>query len=149
MLEPCLLKDTVVWFNLVMYAIKHVCTGFLIFFIDLSIDQPTEDPNGFLRQRPLASPVVLVGEDNCLLCIGTLPVMTGTHLTHGILLCPSSGVPQVCVYSALSTANWSPPWCHALGRCHPRIQRPKLNGRTTSVSECADLQAQNSRSTIS
>ena len=49
---------------------------FLISFIVLSIDQPMEDPNIFLRQRPMTTPVVLVGEDNCQLCIGTMPVMT-------------------------------------------------------------------------
>ena len=38
--------------------------------------QPTEDPDCFLNQRPLASPVLLVGDGNCLLCIGTMPVFS-------------------------------------------------------------------------
>jgi len=42
----------------------------------LSFDQPLEDPNSFLRQRPLSTPVVLVSEENCLLAIGTMPVLT-------------------------------------------------------------------------
>ncbi|KAG7313886.1 hypothetical protein KOW79_022382 [Hemibagrus wyckioides] len=35
-----------------------------------------EDPNTFLQTRPLLSPVVIVCETNCLLAIGTMPVVT-------------------------------------------------------------------------
>ncbi|KAF7699132.1 hypothetical protein HF521_003874 [Silurus meridionalis] len=35
-----------------------------------------EDPNTFLQVRPLFSPVVIVCETNCLLAIGTMPVVT-------------------------------------------------------------------------
>nr|XP_020442596.1 uncharacterized protein LOC109952080 [Monopterus albus] len=35
-----------------------------------------EDPNTFLQTRPLFSPVVIVCETNCLLAIGTMPVVT-------------------------------------------------------------------------
>ncbi|KAL2094166.1 hypothetical protein ACEWY4_011478 [Coilia grayii] len=30
----------------------------------------SEDPNGFIQQRPLSSPVLLVSEDNCMIAIG-------------------------------------------------------------------------------
>ncbi|KAM7412343.1 hypothetical protein PAMA_022025 [Pampus argenteus] len=36
----------------------------------------SEDPYGFLRQRPLSCPVVLVSEDNCMIAIGNMPVTT-------------------------------------------------------------------------
>ncbi|KAM7420117.1 hypothetical protein PAMA_014701 [Pampus argenteus] len=36
----------------------------------------SEDPDGFLRQRPLSCPVVLVSEDNCMIAIGNMPVTT-------------------------------------------------------------------------
>ncbi|KAK0143224.1 hypothetical protein N1851_018650 [Merluccius polli] len=36
---------------------------------------PTEDPNTFLQTRPLSSPVIVVCETNCILAIGTLPVL--------------------------------------------------------------------------
>ena len=45
-------------------------------FIFLFVCQPTEDPNTFLRARPLSSPVVVVCETNCILAIGTTPVLT-------------------------------------------------------------------------
>ncbi|CAG5893726.1 unnamed protein product, partial [Menidia menidia] len=36
----------------------------------------SEDPDGFLRQRPLSCPVVLVSEENCMIAIGNMPVTT-------------------------------------------------------------------------
>ncbi|KAI3374113.1 hypothetical protein L3Q82_005929 [Scortum barcoo] len=38
----------------------------------------SEDPDGFLLQRPLSSPVLLVSEDNCMIAIGNTPVTTFT-----------------------------------------------------------------------
>lgn len=38
--------------------------------------QSKEDPNTFLQTRPLFSPDVIVCETNCLLAIGTMPVVT-------------------------------------------------------------------------
>ncbi|XP_078023648.1 uncharacterized protein LOC144462870 [Epinephelus lanceolatus] len=36
----------------------------------------SEDPDGFLRQRPLSCPVVIVSEGNCMIAIGNMPVTT-------------------------------------------------------------------------
>ncbi|KAJ8388759.1 hypothetical protein AAFF_G00129920 [Aldrovandia affinis] len=36
----------------------------------------SEDPDGFLHQRPLSCPVVVVSEDNCMIAIGSTPVAT-------------------------------------------------------------------------
>ncbi|CAG5850998.1 unnamed protein product, partial [Menidia menidia] len=36
----------------------------------------SEDPDGFLRQRPLSCPVMLVSEENCMIAIGNMPVTT-------------------------------------------------------------------------
>lgn len=38
--------------------------------------QPGEEPNHFLRERPVFSPVVIVCETNCILAIGTMPLLT-------------------------------------------------------------------------
>ncbi|XP_026114434.1 uncharacterized protein LOC113092877 isoform X2 [Carassius auratus] len=40
----------------------------------LHILEPTENPDSFLKGRPLFSPVLIVSEDNCMLAIGTTPV---------------------------------------------------------------------------
>ncbi|KAJ8408936.1 hypothetical protein AAFF_G00247540 [Aldrovandia affinis] len=40
----------------------------------------SEDPDGFLHQRPLSCPVVVVSEDNCMIAIGSTPVATSTGL---------------------------------------------------------------------
>ncbi|XP_073318839.1 uncharacterized protein [Pagrus major] len=47
----------------------------------------SEDPNGFMQQRPLSSPVLLVSEDNCMIAIGKTPVTTFTidRLNEGLL----------------------------------------------------------------
>ncbi|CAB1414089.1 unnamed protein product, partial [Pleuronectes platessa] len=47
----------------------------------------SEDPNGFLQQRPLSSPVLLVSEDNYMIAIGKTPVTTFTMdgLNEGLL----------------------------------------------------------------
>ncbi|KAA0721437.1 hypothetical protein E1301_Tti023197 [Triplophysa tibetana] len=42
----------------------------------LHILEPTENPDSFLKGRPLFSPVLIVSEDNCMLAIGTTPVTT-------------------------------------------------------------------------
>ncbi|CAM4598803.1 unnamed protein product [Leuciscus chuanchicus] len=42
----------------------------------LHILEPTENPDSFLKGRPLFSPVLIVSEDNCMLAIGTSPVTT-------------------------------------------------------------------------
>ncbi|TKS78087.1 hypothetical protein D9C73_013087 [Collichthys lucidus] len=36
----------------------------------------SEDPDGFLRQRQLSCPVVLVSKDNCMIAVGNMPVTT-------------------------------------------------------------------------
>ncbi|XP_035805246.2 uncharacterized protein LOC118470462 [Amphiprion ocellaris] len=36
----------------------------------------SEDPDCFLRQRPLSCPFVLVSEDNCMIAVGSTPVTT-------------------------------------------------------------------------
>ena len=89
--------------------------GFLIFFIDLSFDQPTEDPNSVLRHHRLASPVILE-EENCLLSCAleprqwwTLPERTfirdsSTNVPDGTLLCPTPDVPK-CVSTVLSVVQ--------------------------------------------
>ncbi|XP_071321055.1 uncharacterized protein [Trachinotus anak] len=41
----------------------------------LHILESAEDPNTFLQARPLLSPVVIVCETNCILAIGTMPVL--------------------------------------------------------------------------
>ncbi|XP_054868581.1 uncharacterized protein LOC111564621 [Amphiprion ocellaris] len=41
----------------------------------LHILESVEDPNTFLNARPLSSPVVIVCESNCILAIGTMPVL--------------------------------------------------------------------------
>lgn len=48
--------------------------SYLFFF--LCLYQSAEDPNTFLQARPLFSPVVIVCETNCILAIGTMPVLT-------------------------------------------------------------------------
>ncbi|TNN54025.1 hypothetical protein EYF80_035758 [Liparis tanakae] len=47
----------------------------------------SEDPNGFMQQRPLSSPVLLVSEDNCMIAIGKTPVTTFPmdRLNEGLL----------------------------------------------------------------
>ncbi|CAK6981852.1 uncharacterized protein LOC128439069 [Scomber scombrus] len=47
----------------------------------------SEDPDGFMRQRPLSSPVLLISEDNCMIAIGNTPVTTFTmdRLNEGLL----------------------------------------------------------------
>ncbi|XP_029943613.1 uncharacterized protein LOC115385697 [Salarias fasciatus] len=42
----------------------------------LHILKSAEDANTFLQTRPLSSPVVIVTETNCILAIGTIPVLT-------------------------------------------------------------------------
>ncbi|KAE8277873.1 hypothetical protein D5F01_LYC24085 [Larimichthys crocea] len=44
--------------------------------IEAEAEETSEDPDGFLRQRPLSCPVVLVSEDNCMIAIGNMPVTT-------------------------------------------------------------------------
>jgi hypothetical protein len=46
---------------------------FVFLFVFLSV---SEDPNTFLQTRPLFSPVVILCETNCILAIGTMPVVT-------------------------------------------------------------------------
>ncbi|KAI4796470.1 hypothetical protein KUCAC02_026972 [Chaenocephalus aceratus] len=41
----------------------------------LHILESAEDPNTFLQTRPLSSPVVIICETNCILAIGTMPVL--------------------------------------------------------------------------
>ncbi|XP_063751442.1 uncharacterized protein LOC134872193 [Eleginops maclovinus] len=36
----------------------------------------SEDPQSFLRQRPLSSPVLLLAEDTCMIAVGNMPVTT-------------------------------------------------------------------------
>ncbi|XP_036000600.1 uncharacterized protein LOC118567312 [Fundulus heteroclitus] len=38
--------------------------------------QPTEAPDVYLRRRPLATPFILVGEEDCFLCAGNAPVVS-------------------------------------------------------------------------
>ncbi|CAI5677934.1 unnamed protein product [Oreochromis niloticus] len=47
----------------------------------------SEDPEGYLRQRPLACPVLLVSEGNCMIAVGTTPVSTFDRkdLNEGLL----------------------------------------------------------------
>lgn len=35
-----------------------------------------EDPNGYLKKRPLSCPVLIVSPSNCLLAVGDVPIMT-------------------------------------------------------------------------
>ncbi|CAL8234546.1 unnamed protein product, partial [Arctogadus glacialis] len=37
---------------------------------------PTEAPEMYLRRRPLATPFILVGEEDCFLCAGNAPVVS-------------------------------------------------------------------------
>ncbi|KAG1928039.1 hypothetical protein F2P79_023822 [Pimephales promelas] len=37
---------------------------------------PSEDPDTFIHRRVLSSPVLLVGEENCMVVVGTTPVVT-------------------------------------------------------------------------
>ncbi|KAI4811628.1 hypothetical protein KUCAC02_014507 [Chaenocephalus aceratus] len=41
----------------------------------LHVLESAEDPNTFLQTRPLSSPVVIICETNCILAIGTMPVL--------------------------------------------------------------------------
>ncbi|KAI4787843.1 hypothetical protein KUCAC02_036219 [Chaenocephalus aceratus] len=41
----------------------------------LHVLESAEDPNPFLQTRPLSSPVVIICETNCILAIGTMPVL--------------------------------------------------------------------------
>ncbi|XP_014829958.1 PREDICTED: uncharacterized protein LOC106908392 [Poecilia mexicana] len=41
----------------------------------LHVLECAEDPNTFLQARPLLSPVVVISETNCVLAIGTMPVL--------------------------------------------------------------------------
>ncbi|KAJ4944703.1 hypothetical protein JOQ06_013243 [Pogonophryne albipinna] len=41
----------------------------------LHVLESAEDPNTFLQTRPLSSPVVVICETNCILAIGTMPVL--------------------------------------------------------------------------
>lgn len=47
----------------------------------------SEDSEGYLRQRPLACPVLLVSEGNCMIAVGTTPVSTFDRkdLNEGLL----------------------------------------------------------------
>nr|XP_054590988.1 uncharacterized protein LOC129154791 isoform X1 [Nothobranchius furzeri] len=47
----------------------------------------SEDPEDYLRQRPLACPVLLVSEGNCMIAVGTTPVSTFDRkdLNEGLL----------------------------------------------------------------
>ncbi|KAL0152496.1 hypothetical protein M9458_052219 [Cirrhinus mrigala] len=42
----------------------------------LHILEPTENPDSFLKGRPLSCPVLIVSENNCMLAVGTTPVTT-------------------------------------------------------------------------
>ena len=120
--------------------------GFLIFFIDLSFDQPTEDPNSVLRHHRLASPVILE-EENCLLCIGTTPVMNFARKdfhkgliykrTWWNITMPYTWRTQMCVDGAFSCANGTTPWCCPRGRCQPGIRGVLgwMEGLPQSVSD--------------
>ncbi len=48
---------------------------FVIVIIFLFVFQSAEDPNTFLQTRPLSGPVMIVCETNCILAIGTMPVL--------------------------------------------------------------------------
>ncbi|CAL8236148.1 unnamed protein product [Boreogadus saida] len=39
-------------------------------------EMPTEAPEIYLRRRPLATPFILVGEEDCFLCAGNAPVVS-------------------------------------------------------------------------
>ncbi|KAM3583192.1 uncharacterized protein V6R79_014190 [Siganus canaliculatus] len=47
----------------------------------------SEDPDGFLHQRPLSCPIVIVSESNCMIAIGNMPVTTFNteRLNEGLL----------------------------------------------------------------
>ncbi|KAM3615164.1 uncharacterized protein V6R79_024334 [Siganus canaliculatus] len=49
--------------------------------------ETSEDPDGFLHQRPLSCPVVIVSESNCMIAIGNMPVTTFNteRLNEGLL----------------------------------------------------------------
>ncbi|CAM4575146.1 unnamed protein product [Leuciscus chuanchicus] len=48
---------------------------------------PSEDPDTFIHRRVLSCPVLLVGEENCMVVVGTTPVVTfGKDLLHEGLL---------------------------------------------------------------
>lgn len=38
--------------------------------------QETEDPNSYLKKRPLSCPVLIVGLSNCLLAVGDVAITT-------------------------------------------------------------------------
>ncbi|KAG8013679.1 hypothetical protein GBF38_022160 [Nibea albiflora] len=68
-----------------IYPTKHVVNAMakrLVDYYPMTKDKSSnsewisEDPDGFLRQRPLSCPVVLVSEDNCMIAIGNMPVTT-------------------------------------------------------------------------
>ncbi|XP_036066727.1 uncharacterized protein LOC112142308 isoform X1 [Oryzias melastigma] len=48
---------------------------FIFGIVFLFLFQPAEYPNTFLHSRPLFSPVVIVCDTNCILAIGTMPVL--------------------------------------------------------------------------
>lgn len=56
------------------HEIQRIVCCLICFY--LCLWQSAEDPNTFLQARPLFSPVVIVCETNCLLAIGTTPVVT-------------------------------------------------------------------------
>lgn len=49
--------------------------------------QETEDPNSYLKKRPLSCPVLIVGPSNCLLAVGDVAITTfpKDKLTEGAL----------------------------------------------------------------
>ncbi|KAG7453302.1 hypothetical protein MATL_G00264740 [Megalops atlanticus] len=52
------------------------------------VQATSKDPEGYLRQRPLLCPVLLVTEENCMIAIGCTPVTTfdSGRLHEGLLV---------------------------------------------------------------
>ncbi|KAJ8391778.1 hypothetical protein AAFF_G00085500 [Aldrovandia affinis] len=100
----------------------------------------SEDPDGFLHQRPLSCPVVVVSEDNCMIAIGSTPVATfdiligrgrPTREPHDLILLNASVLPpcqsseakaltheRADLNSSCITAGAAQPW-----RQYPRFRR--------------------------
>uniref|UniRef100_A0AAV2L2W4 Uncharacterized protein n=1 Tax=Knipowitschia caucasica TaxID=637954 RepID=A0AAV2L2W4_KNICA len=51
------------------------------------LDHTAEDPEGYLQQRPLSCPVLLISKDNCMIAIDKTPVTTfaSTKLDEGLV----------------------------------------------------------------
>ncbi len=69
----CTLQYTV--FHIFYYLTLVSKQWFVIVIVFLFVFQSVEDPNTFLQTRTLSSPVVTVCETNCILAIGTMPVL--------------------------------------------------------------------------